>query len=128
MTTTLEWLIILTLPIIAIFVAWLVQLYDKHVQYRALMTRIHSCSLDSLESFLSNEGVFPRWNRRPIIVDGESCNGCKHCIEDCPTDAIELITMQGSNSSHFVPLFLDERCIQCGICIHSCPFNVIGIE
>lgn len=42
--------------------------------------------------------------------------GCTHCVAACPVDAITLV--DGA------PVLAAETCVQCGICLHSCPTGV----
>ena len=48
----------------------------------------------------------------PAIVDPANCNGCGHCVADCPYNAILLEEKA---------VVLAERCAACGICAGACP-------
>ena len=55
----------------------------------------------------------------PAVVDGELCDGCGICVEECPMGAIEL------NDKAFVD---GEICTECGTCIDVCPRDAITME
>ena len=55
-------------------------------------------------------------------IDGDSCIGdsCKHCIPECPVDAI---TMAGW---YYTVAVIDENsCTDCGACVDVCPAAAI---
>ncbi len=125
---TIEWSLILLLPVTTFILAWMIQRWDKYLQDKALLTQMQALSIQAIEGFFTKFNGLPHWNHRPIIVKDETCNGCGNCLQDCPANAIELIPLQGSDPPLYITLFLDDRCIQCGICVHSCPFDVIGVD
>lgn len=49
---------------------------------------------------------------------GERCIGCRRCVEACEVHAI------GFDESSRKPVL----CIQCGICVKSCPHQVLVME
>lgn len=52
-------------------------------------------------------------NITSIVLNGERCIGCIHCVRECPTEAIRI-----KNGKAVVD---PERCIECGMCIKVCP-------
>lgn len=50
-----------------------------------------------------------------VTLDIDSCVGCTHCIQHCPTQAIRV---HGGKAT-----ILSERCIDCGECIRVCPHH-----
>ena len=50
-----------------------------------------------------------------VTLDVDSCVGCTHCIQHCPTQAIRV---RGGKAT-----ILSERCIDCGECIRVCPHH-----
>ncbi len=50
-----------------------------------------------------------------VTLDVDSCVGCTHCIQHCPTQAIRVRDGKAT--------ILDERCIDCGECIRVCPHH-----
>lgn len=55
------------------------------------------------------------------ICPQEQCTGCTACMNVCPKDAI---TMQPKGSlQHIYPTISPEKCIDCGLCVKTCPVN-----
>lgn len=50
-----------------------------------------------------------------VTLDVDSCVGCTHCIQHCPTQAIRVRDGKAT--------ILSERCIDCGECIRVCPHH-----
>ena len=62
-------------------------------------------------------------------VDESHCNGCTHCYQDCPYEAIAMVPRAVfSQSSALVARVDPDRCIGCGICAASCPPMGVGPE
>jgi NAD-dependent dihydropyrimidine dehydrogenase PreA subunit len=53
-----------------------------------------------------------------IKIDYDKCNGSAKCVEDCPVDVYEVVDGKA------VAPKIDD-CIECCICISSCPNNAI---
>ena len=51
--------------------------------------------------------------------DPESCTGCALCAKDCPTEALELITIDKADK-RFVIRYHVDRCTFCGQCAYGC--------
>jgi NAD-dependent dihydropyrimidine dehydrogenase PreA subunit len=56
----------------------------------------------------------------PAKVEQENCDGCKSCVEVCPTSVIE---MQGEKA--FVK---PEDCIECNACVDACTSNAMHMD
>ena len=54
------------------------------------------------------------------ILDLEKCIGCTLCARECPTNAIEMVEVEGKKR----PLIHLDRCIFCYQCADTCPKNV----
>jgi iron only hydrogenase large subunit-like protein len=55
-----------------------------------------------------------------LKVNEESCIGCSHCMNACPTEAIRIWSGKAN---------IDEnKCIDCGECHRVCPVNAIYVE
>ncbi len=55
-----------------------------------------------------------------LILSGERCQGCTHCMRVCPTEAIRIRRGKAEVISH--------RCIECGKCIQACPREAWGVR
>jgi len=54
---------------------------------------------------------------RPVIFDGELCNGCNLCVEVCQMDVFIPHHEKGNT-----PIILHpEECWYCGSCVEHCP-------
>lgn len=54
------------------------------------------------------------------IVDADKCNGCKSCVEVCPT---ESITINEDGKAVVDP----DSCGECGACVDECPNEAINL-
>lgn len=54
------------------------------------------------------------------IVDVEKCNGCESCVEECPSEAIEMVDEKA--------VINVETCVDCGACVDACPSEAISME
>ncbi|MFQ5784480.1 MAG: 4Fe-4S binding protein [Alphaproteobacteria bacterium] len=57
-----------------------------------------------------------------IVVNQEGCTLCLSCVGACPTGAII------DNPDRPMLRFLEEACVQCGLCRTTCPESVIALE
>lgn len=55
--------------------------------------------------------------RGKLKFDASKCIGCKLCMKDCPSDAIEIIEVGEKQYKAVVRL---DKCIYCGQCTESC--------
>ena len=53
-------------------------------------------------------------------VDTEKCTGCESCVEDCPSEAINMADGKAMINS--------ETCSDCGVCVDTCPVEAISME
>jgi formate hydrogenlyase subunit 6/NADH:ubiquinone oxidoreductase subunit I len=56
-----------------------------------------------------------------------NCTGCALCVKDCPSKAIELITVDKANK-RFVLRYDMDRCVYCGQCVQSCRFDCLQLS
>jgi len=63
----------------------------------------------------------PEGFRGRQIFDVDLCIGCGLCARDCPSEAIEMVEVEGKKR----PLFHLDLCIFCYQCAESCPRNAI---
>lgn len=67
----------------------------------------------------------PRQEPAPSIVDPRLCTGCNQCPQDCPWDAITMVTRDDDRPT-LVALVDPSRCVRCGICAGSCAPMGVG--
>ena len=53
-------------------------------------------------------------------VDVEKCNGCESCVEECPSEAINMADDKANINV--------ETCVDCGACVDACPSEAISME
>lgn len=62
--------------------------------------------------------------RAKLKFDQEKCIGCKICMRDCPSFAIEIFKVSETEKIFQAVVRLD-RCIYCGQCVDSCPKDAL---
>jgi NADPH-dependent glutamate synthase beta subunit-like oxidoreductase len=80
-----------------------------------------------------------------IFIDGNRCILCNGCVDACPYECIEMISLdriysidndvelaelaRGELGSGAVAMIIDEKqCIRCGICVDWCPTECLTME
>jgi ferredoxin/coenzyme F420-reducing hydrogenase delta subunit len=58
---------------------------------------------------------------KPAEVALEHCNGCGRCVEDCPYEAVRLVTRSDQRPFLQQAEVNSANCVSCGICVGSCP-------
>ncbi|MBI2874774.1 MAG: 4Fe-4S binding protein [Firmicutes bacterium] len=59
------------------------------------------------------------------VIDADLCTGCNICVDECPTDSLEL------NAEDIADLVRPEDCDgeeECGTCSDVCPFEAISYK
>ena len=56
---------------------------------------------------------------RPLRLEGQ-CTGCGSCVEYCKERAIRI--------RNGISVLDDTKCLQCGVCVRSCPFDLLKGE
>jgi electron transport complex protein RnfB len=54
------------------------------------------------------------------VINADNCTGCESCIEVCPVDCIELLTIDRGvvkGTQQWCQIDL-ERCVGCEVCVH----------
>ena len=75
-------------------------------------------------SELHNPRAFAKSNFLPVR-DAEICTKCKKCVNICPMEA-NVYHASHDNGPERI-LFLEERCIGCGLCAYHCPNDAIKL-
>jgi ferredoxin len=57
-----------------------------------------------------------------VVLDQEGCTLCLACVGACPTGALL------DNPDRPMLRFLEDACVQCGLCQNTCPERVIRLE
>jgi NAD(P)H-quinone oxidoreductase subunit I len=65
--------------------------------------------------------------RGKLHYDPEKCSGCMLCIKDCPSNAIELITVDKANK-RFVMRYHADQCVYCSQCVENCRFKCLSLS
>ena len=65
--------------------------------------------------------------RGRIVIDRETCKGCKYCIAACPKGAIALD--EGINGMGYFPALFKHpsKCTGCAMCARMCPEIAIEV-
>jgi ferredoxin len=62
----------------------------------------------------------------PAFSDPDVCEGCRQCFDDCPYDAIEMVTGKHPEAHPLRAEVQADRCVSCGLCAASCASLAIG--
>ena len=65
--------------------------------------------------------------RGELHYSPEKCTGCQLCVKDCPSNAIELITVD-KVAKRFVMRYHIDRCTFCAQCVQNCRFECLGMS
>jgi len=66
----------------------------------------------------------PEGFRGKLKFSAQMCIGCKMCMRDCPSAAIEI---KKTGEKEFEAEINLAKCIYCGQCVDSCPKKALGI-
>jgi formate hydrogenlyase subunit 6/NADH:ubiquinone oxidoreductase subunit I len=69
----------------------------------------------------------PAHLRGALTWNPEKCTGCGLCVKDCPSNAIELITLDKA-AKQFVIRYHADRCAFCAQCVQNCRFECLGMS
>ena len=62
----------------------------------------------------------------PAVADPDLCEGCEQCLNDCPYDAVEMVTGKHPDVHPLRAEVQPDRCTSCGLCAGSCASLAIG--
>ena len=87
---------------------------------------------------MAKQGPRKKLPKEVAIINADNCTGCESCLEVCPVDCINMITMQHAVKGNQAWCEIDiERCVGCEVCVHIpqkktnpyeltvCPWNAI---
>ena len=67
---------------------------------------------------MAKQGPRKKLPKELAVINADNCTGCEACLEVCPVDCIEMITLnleiKGSQSWCEIDL---ERCVGCEVCV-----------
>ncbi len=69
----------------------------------------------------------PERLRGKLYYDPSKCVGCQLCVKDCPSDAIQLITLD-KTAKRFVIRYHIDKCTFCAQCVQNCRFECLGMS
>ncbi|MDD4567217.1 Anaerobic sulfite reductase subunit C [Methanoculleus chikugoensis] len=92
------------------------RVFGKELPIR-LRIAISGCTHMCNSPLLNDIGIIGRI--RPLRTPG-LCTGCGTCVEYCRECAIKL--------KNGISVLDESKCVQCGICIHSCPYHLLKSE
>ncbi|MCA9986740.1 MAG: 4Fe-4S binding protein [Anaerolineales bacterium] len=69
----------------------------------------------------------PERLRGRLHYDSSKCTGCCLCSRECPSQALELITVD-RKAKRFVLRYHADRCIYCSQCVQNCRFNCLEMS
>jgi ferredoxin len=91
---------------------------DKRALMRLALQELHARAPAPVDHVPLPEGApFGR-----VVVDTAGCTLCLACISACPTGALVDHPERPSLS------FVEDACVQCGLCRSTCPESVIRLE
>lgn len=70
----------------------------------------------------------PKEKRTPSFNDPNICMGCTQCVQDCPYEAIQMVSMEVRSKMKSVAQVDPDLCVSCGLCAASCEPMTIGPE
>ena len=92
------------------------RVFGKELPIR-LRIAISGCTYMCNSPLLNDIGIIGRI--RPLRTPG-LCTGCGTCVEYCKQCAISL--------KNGISVLDEEKCVQCGVCVHSCPYHLLKSE
>jgi ferredoxin len=91
---------------------------DKRALMRLALQELHAHAPTPVDHVALPEGApFGR-----VVVDTAGCTLCLACVSVCPTGALVDSPDRPSVS------FVEDACVQCGLCKNTCPESVIRLE
>jgi anaerobic sulfite reductase subunit C len=92
------------------------KVFGKELPIRVRIA-VSGCTHMCNSPLLNDIGIIGRI--RPLRTPG-LCTGCGTCVEYCRECAISI--------KNGISALDESKCVQCGICIHSCPYHLLKSE
>jgi len=92
------------------------KLFGKEMPVK-MRIALAGCPNSCTSPMLNEIGVTGRI--RPVRTPG-LCTGCGTCVEYCRENAIAI--------KNGVSVLREDRCVQCGVCVRSCPFDLLKAD
>jgi anaerobic sulfite reductase subunit C len=92
------------------------KLFGKEMPVK-MRIAISGCPNGCTSPMLNEIGIIGRI--RPLRTPG-LCTGCGTCVEYCKEKAIRI--------KNGISELKEDKCVQCGVCIRSCPFELLKAE
>ena len=69
----------------------------------------------------------PEHLRGGLHYDASACRGCQLCVRDCPSAAIEIVTLDKA-AKRYAMHYDVGRCTFCAQCVESCRFGTLHLS
>ncbi|NLD91584.1 MAG: 4Fe-4S binding protein [Fibrobacter sp.] len=92
------------------------------IAFTMIALLIVTCT-DSIDKISVSGDTNQEMSGATVFIDANVCYGCSYenCYTRCPVKAVSR-TKIGERTYFIID---PEKCIKCGICIESCPFDAI---
>lgn len=79
------------------------------------------------EKYPYEQKATPARFRGKLHYDESKCTGCRICVRDCPSKAIEIVVIDKANKRYAMKYDVG-RCTFCGQCLQSCRFGCLDLS
>jgi dissimilatory sulfite reductase (desulfoviridin) alpha/beta subunit len=93
------------------------KLFGKEMPVK-IRIAISGCPNACMSPMLNEIGVIGRV--KPVRTKDRLCTGCGNCVHYCKENAIQI--------KNGISVLDEIKCVQCGVCVQSCSFDLIKAE